>query len=411
MSAPGGPVTNTYFPTLVDIIKKDPTAIHRLDLGCLLCKDKMAADPENEFPDPPTDADLRSAPTILPCGHMFCVSCLSELITHNIANRCGCIHGEGALFRPRKEQDENLLIHLKAEVSRAYCRQCRVAPLLAGLIRIALYLHRTDLMIRDGHVLAVTVMDSNRRLRYVGGRKEDIVGTLPLSQDLLELYTMAANSFAKNNGDPVPADGSCPYTFELSLCKMGPRDREDVRDQQRELDYVDVMLETSGKTPYELAEHVATKLYIAFWSEGSFSNYLEELYRNRCDEAGVVLAAHVARTARASEAARSAENDEILMNPEGHYLPYLASEHHHLPKSDNITDSVQHEYLGLRDSHRSLLPLREARFVRQALIPPGHLQHHRHHLDRVPPPGSRAPLVSGLVPRLDPRPIVGESQI
>ncbi|KAH7248662.1 uncharacterized protein BKA55DRAFT_676283 [Fusarium redolens] len=298
MSHPGDPVTATYYPELANIINNDPTAIERLELDCLMCKDKMT-NPE----------DRTCGAFILPCGHMFCPSCVKNLRTHNQTKRnphrcpvcrfdlrrkiCGCPIDNGTLFKPTQQQDENLLANLQEEVSslRGCCVTCHLNTLIRGLRQIALYLHDPSQMIKDGHFLRISVEKRDTKLRFETDYKNEEVKRLPVSSDLLELFAMAGNSFyAANNGSPVP-DGSSVYKFELTLCKRCPENQRDrYRYRRREMEYVEKKLQAPGCDRLALAREVAVKVAKSFTSDEAFKEHMAETKKLRFEELALVEA-------------------------------------------------------------------------------------------------------------------------
>ncbi|KAF9765293.1 hypothetical protein IL306_002380 [Fusarium sp. DS 682] len=338
MSAHKDRITDTYYPVLLEILKNDPTAFERLDLDCLLCKEKMTFNPEGNFHEDPKESELHKGAYILPCGHIFCFSCTVELTKHHKTNRiphkcplcdfslthlgCKCMHNEGMPFIPTKKQDENLLAKVKKKVSKAYCVKCQTVALLFGLVRIVLYLHGTSQMIKDGQALGITVKYKNKSYLYWGSRQEEVVRTLPLSEDLLQLYTMAVNSYARNNGVRVPEDGPSPFQFEIDLYKMDSADNAPAQVWMQGLEYVDMMLQTSGNSGYQLAHDVATKLAVAFTTDKAFHEHRKESQRLWHEEARMVQAARATRTRENSE------DDELFIHHEvldDHNLSYFAA--------------------------------------------------------------------------------------
>ncbi|KAG7431143.1 hypothetical protein Forpi1262_v007325 [Fusarium oxysporum f. sp. raphani] len=232
MSAPKYPITATYYPELASIINNDSTAIERLELDCIMCKDRMS-NPE----------DRTCGAFIFPCGHMFCPSCVKEHRKHNLSNGiphkcpvchfdlrrkiCGCPIDDDTLFKPTQQQDENLLAKLQEEISslKGCCDSCHVATLIHGLRQVALYLHGPAQMIKDGHILRITIKKCDTEMR-IESEKNEVVKQLPVSSDLLELFEIAGDSLdTAYNGPRLPEDESSLFNFELALCKQCPRTR------------------------------------------------------------------------------------------------------------------------------------------------------------------------------------------
>ncbi|KAG7415765.1 hypothetical protein Forpe1208_v006742 [Fusarium oxysporum f. sp. rapae] len=285
MSAPKDPITATYYPELASIINSDPTAIKRLELDCIMCKDKMT-NPE----------DRTCGAYILPCGHMFCLPCIKEHRTHNRTNLiphkcpvchfdlrhkiCECPIETGTLFRPTQQQDVNLLAKLQEEVSslKGGCDWCHISTLVHGLRQVALYLHDPAQMIKDGHLLRITIEKSDAEMRLHTDHGNEVVKQLPLPSDLQELFAMVGNSlYTAYHGPLVPEDGLSVFGFELALCKRCPENQCDhCRYRRVEMELVKKQLQDPGCDRLALAREAAVKVAKSFTSDEAYKEHLAE---------------------------------------------------------------------------------------------------------------------------------------
>ncbi|RGP77516.1 hypothetical protein FLONG3_4301 [Fusarium longipes] len=80
-------ITETFFPTLMEILKEDPSAVERLNLECGICLEKMT--PKTPKPEGYLGLDHEAA--ILPCGHIFGNSC--------VMNLAKCDHRDGTAHK------------------------------------------------------------------------------------------------------------------------------------------------------------------------------------------------------------------------------------------------------------------------------------------------------------------------
>ncbi|EXA48622.1 hypothetical protein FOVG_05304 [Fusarium oxysporum f. sp. pisi HDV247] len=251
MSAPKYPITATYYPELAGIINNDPTAIERLELDCIMCKDRMS-NPE----------DRTCGAFIFPCGHMFCPFCVKEYREHNLSNGiphkcpvchfdlsrkiCGCPIDDDTLFKPTQQQDENLLAKLQEEISslKGCCDSCHVATLI------------------------------------------HVVKQLPVSSDLLELFEIAGDSLdTAYNGPRLPEDESSLFNFELALCKQCPEKQGDhCRFRRGEMELVKKKLQAPGCDRLVLAREAAVMLAKSFTSDEAYKEYMSETRKLQREE-------------------------------------------------------------------------------------------------------------------------------
>ncbi|KAH7222283.1 hypothetical protein BKA60DRAFT_634147 [Fusarium oxysporum] len=292
MSAPKYPITATYYPELAGIINNDPTAIERLELDCIMCKDRMS-NPE----------DRTCGAFIFPCGHMFCPFCVKEYREHNLSNGipqkcpvchfdlsrkiCGCPIDDDTLFKPTQQQDENLLAKLQEEISslKGCCDSCHVATLIHGLRQVALYLHDPAQMIKDGHILRITIKKCDTEMR-IESEKNEVVKQLPVSSDLLELFEIAGDSLdTAYNGPRLPEDESSLFNFELALCKQCPENQGDhCRFRRGEMELVKKKLQAPGCDRLVLAREAAVMLAKSFTSDEAYKEYMSETRKLQREE-------------------------------------------------------------------------------------------------------------------------------
>ena len=150
-------VTETYWPKLKELIKKDPDVVHRLDLDCPICFERMTIKRyEHDFKKLTSSGRRVShRASISPCGHMFGDSCIYKMLNsdQNSDKKSACpicrlslkhefcSHAiEGAAMPHRWEADDQLqdMEKLPLTVSEggklsSSCIECLLARSLSGL--------------------------------------------------------------------------------------------------------------------------------------------------------------------------------------------------------------------------------------------------------------------------------------
>ncbi|KAI1011103.1 hypothetical protein LB504_002245 [Fusarium proliferatum] len=246
MSSPKDLITTAYYPELAKIINNGPTAIERLELECGMCQDKMS-----NTEDKTCDA------IIFPCGHMFCPPCVKEYRTHTLSNDipykcpvcrtdlkgkiCGCPGDKDTLFEPTQHQDESLLARLKEEISNPEgpCVSCQMATLVRNLRRIALYEHDPAPLIKDGHMLRVTAQKRDDKEVRAESDNTEVVRQLPISAELMELFSLAGRGLDTVWNGLAPEDESSLFDFELAICKRYPEEHKDWPHRRGQMDFVE----------------------------------------------------------------------------------------------------------------------------------------------------------------------------
>ncbi|KAF5538952.1 hypothetical protein FMEXI_9172 [Fusarium mexicanum] len=286
MSSPKDPITAAYYPELAKIINNDPTAIDRLEIECGMCRDKMS-----------NLEDKTCSAIILPCGHMFCPPCVQEFRQYNISNdvpsrcpvcrfdlisrTCGCPGDRDTLFDPTQHQDEDLLARLQEQISRrkGACVLCQMTTLARGLRCITLYLYDPVPIIKGGLMLRVTVEKRDEKEIRVETDKTEVVKQLPISPELMELFTIASESLDTAwYGPRAPGEESCPFNFELALCKRFPEDHEywpHRIGQLQRFRFKWWQYDNLGRLAHALED--AVKLAGAFTSDVAYKNYKEKV--------------------------------------------------------------------------------------------------------------------------------------
>ncbi|KAF4954880.1 hypothetical protein FGADI_4982 [Fusarium gaditjirri] len=294
MSSLRGPITSTFYPELASIINFDPTALQRLELDCGMCRDRMS-NPEDRA------CDI----LILPCGHMFCSSCIEECREHERAHKCpvcrfdlahkicGCPIEEDIVFKPTPEQDHTVLVKMQAEISRlrGTCDACDVGTLVHGFRQVALFLHDPAQLIKDGHILRVTIRKCGDEEGLLSEMNKAVT-QLPVSSDLQELFNIARDSLDMAHNGPLVEDEPPLFSLELALCKQCPENHcgDHCRFRRGEMELVKKKLETPGCDRLALAREAAESLAKSFASDEACKQYRSELKKIHDEEAALLEA-------------------------------------------------------------------------------------------------------------------------
>ncbi|KAH7189551.1 uncharacterized protein B0J16DRAFT_397487 [Fusarium flagelliforme] len=176
--------TENYLPSLMEIVQADPSAANRANPLCELCTEPMTLDEDvpniNLIPDLRKIEELPHAAYVLPCGHIFGLSCAAALLTydyeHRKCHKCPiCLfvlscshcwskglaggHNRGVLVRLSKDKRERMLEVLDAVLKLpTSCLPCfmlgiakeaqRLPPGLEALIPDVALMQKVDIQCR-----------------------------------------------------------------------------------------------------------------------------------------------------------------------------------------------------------------------------------------------------------------------
>ncbi|KAG8668533.1 hypothetical protein FPOAC2_07824 [Fusarium poae] len=142
--------TETYLPRLLEVLERDPSAAERLRLDCGMCHEEMTTDGVDMCELPNGEPSLTHVAYILPCGHIFGLSCVVELMHHCLEqhvygsrqNRCptcrqrqhfipcGCPHILGTVLRVEEASRKVILDRIKKiECMCDRCFSCELIQL------------------------------------------------------------------------------------------------------------------------------------------------------------------------------------------------------------------------------------------------------------------------------------------
>jgi hypothetical protein len=134
-------ITETFFPNLLETLKEDPSAAERLDLECGVCLEKMTVNDEVKIRVTDDEIDVVHGAYILPCGHMFGFSCITQLASRQLRAGadhtcptcrhrlhyipCHCPHNLGTLLNVNEAKREEMLTKVeKVKSTWDHCFRC-----------------------------------------------------------------------------------------------------------------------------------------------------------------------------------------------------------------------------------------------------------------------------------------------
>ncbi|KAL9569175.1 hypothetical protein ACKAV7_006761 [Fusarium commune] len=227
------PITETYFPALLQACDDDPNDALDIQLTCGICHEQMAFEDE-------AGPHLRAY--VLACMHIFCNACVEKMVAHSKNNKSHygcptcreCLHcatcqapsKKGSLIHMGGEQSIPLLENIfKKYNHRWHCFNCDVET-------FTLWLHSVVRVSKDctgivGQFMRVSieyegkVWDDPSSEEYADSR---LVKQQPIPRDLEIPIKIIEEGLLKAHGIAGPDDGSTAFKYEICLYEL--RDEE-----------------------------------------------------------------------------------------------------------------------------------------------------------------------------------------
>ncbi|KAL6912844.1 hypothetical protein ACHAPO_007650 [Fusarium lateritium] len=126
-------ITETYFPHLLEILQRDPSAAERLKLDCGMCFEEMTTDGVEGCELPDGELGVAHVAYILLCGHIFGLSCIARHRQHTFDEQvygrshhkcptcrqrqhfipCGCPHILGTMLQVQEANRQEMLDNIE----------------------------------------------------------------------------------------------------------------------------------------------------------------------------------------------------------------------------------------------------------------------------------------------------------
>ncbi|QPC78357.1 hypothetical protein HYE68_009109 [Fusarium pseudograminearum] len=140
-------VTETFFPRLKEILDQDPSAAQRLKLECGMCMEDMLINEDVRVEQRGNVTYVSHNAYILPCGHIFGITCVLKLKENSITVRdpeyqcpncrapmyfhsCGCLSTVGAVLNTEGDKYQKMCEEVRTlNFRNSSCRKCRLAEI------------------------------------------------------------------------------------------------------------------------------------------------------------------------------------------------------------------------------------------------------------------------------------------